>query len=147
MTAQSLAAAVGALFTASGFVWVSTAGDPGGGGVRAYDGQVLGSPAVFVRVGQTLPKVTSRSLARTRQAHWCLVRCTVTGRAAEEVRVIAQDVIDALEGARPAAAGWQTTPLALLNTREPTEDRDVAATNGRWPMFGVVELEYTATLT
>jgi hypothetical protein len=147
VSAQSLAVAVGALLTSGGFVWVSTAGDPGGSGVRAYDGQVLGTPDVFVRVDQRIPDPGERSLARTRLGHWCMVRVTCTGRATAQVRGLVQDVVDALEGQRPTAASWSTSPLALLNTREPIEDRDVAATNGRWPIYAVVEFEYTATLT
>lgn len=146
-SAQDLAAGVAALFIRAGFVWVSTAGDPGGDGVRAFDSQVLGTPTHFVRVEQALPDVESRSLARTRHAHWCMVRATVTGVATEQVRKTSQLVFDALEGARPVAAGWLTSPIAELNTREPIEDRDAGTTAaGRYPVYATLEFEYTATL-
>lgn len=143
----ALANAVGSLLTAGGFVWVSTAGDPGGTGVRAYDGQVIGTPDHFVRVDQRIPDPSSRSEARTRLAHWCLVRVTVTGVATGQVRNTAQAVIDALEGKWPTASGWLASPLELLNTREPVEDRDAGKlASGRYPMFAVLEFEYTATI-
>lgn len=156
MSAQALATGVLALFTAGGFVVVSSAGDPGATPtkVRAYDGQVVkadnatSSPVTFVVVNQQIPNVTTRSLARTRQAHTCRVRVTCTAPTAGGVRSRAQETIDALEGRRPTATGWSTSPLALVNAREPLEDREVApATGGRYPMFAVLEFEYTATLS
>lgn len=148
MTAQGLAASVLDLVDDAGFVVVGPAGDPGGVGLRAFDGQVPGTaPPAFVVVAQRLPDVASRSLGRSRQAHRCLVRVTVTAGTAQGVRQIAQDVIDGLEGRRPDAAGWSVTGLELINTREPTEDRDVdPGHGGRYPMFSVLEFEYTATL-
>lgn len=156
MTAQALASGVLALFTAGGFLVVSSAGDPGTAPattVRAFDGQVVradnaaSSPVTFVVVNQQIPNVTSRSLARTRQAHLCRVRVTCTAPTAGGVRKRAQEAIDALEGKRPTATGWSTGPVALVNAREPVEDREVAApTGGRYPMFAVLEFEYTATL-
>lgn len=156
MSAQVLAGGVLGLFTAGGFLVVSSAGDPGtapASKIRAYDGQVVkatgaaAAPVTFVAVNQQIPNVTSRSLARTRQAHACRVRVTCTAPTAGGVRMRAQETIDALEGKRPTAAGWSTSPLALINAREPVEDREVAApTGGRYPMFAVLEFEYTATL-
>lgn len=147
MSAGALADGVGSLFTTGGFVWVSTAGDPGGEGTRAYDGQVLDDPNHFVAVSQRIPDPSSRSEARRRLAHWCLVRATVTGVATGQVRDTAQEVIDALEGQRVSTPGWLTSPLELLNAREPVEDRDAGKlASGRYPMFAVLEFEYTATI-
>lgn len=156
MSAQALATGVLGLFTAGGFVVVSSAGDPGLTPTkpRAFDGQVVkadnaaAAPVTFVVVNQQIPNVTSRSLARTRQAHTCRVRVTCTAPTAGGVRNRAQETVDALEGRRPTATGWATGPLVLVNAREPQEDREVAApTGGRYPMFAVLEFEYTATLS
>ena len=148
MSAQGLASAVLDLVDDAGFVVVGAAGDPGGAGLRAFDGQVPGSaPAAFVVVNQTIPDVWSRSLGRSRQAHRCLVRVTVTAGTAEGVRQVAEDVIDGLEGRRPVTPGWSVSPIELLNTRAPVEDRDVdPGSGGRYPMFSVLEFVYTATL-
>lgn len=146
-----LADSVLGLVGEAGFVVVGAAGDPLPGDVtslRAFDGQVPGTaPLAFIVVNQHIPDVVSRSLGRSRQAHRCLVRVTVTAGTAQGVREIAQDVIDGLEGSRPLTTGWSVTALELLNTREPTEDRDVdPGHGGRYPMFTVLEFEYTATL-
>lgn len=148
MSAQGLATAVLDLVDDAGFVVVGAGGDPGGAGLRAFDGQVPGTaPAAFVVVNQTLPDVWSRSMGRSRQAHRCLVRVTVTAGTAQGVRSIAQTVVDGLEGRRPVATGWSSSPLELLNTRAPTEDRDVdPGSGGRYPMFSVLEFVFTATL-
>jgi hypothetical protein len=144
-----LADSVLGLVGAAGFVVVGAEGDPGGAGLRAFDGQVPDvAPPAFVVVRQTIPDVWSRSLARSRQAHRCLVRVTVTAGTAEGVRSVAQTVVDGLEGRRPVAAGWSVSPIELLNTRAPEEDRDAdPGHGGRYPMFAVLEFEYTATLT
>jgi hypothetical protein len=150
---SALAAAVLDLVDDAGFVVVGAGGDPGGAGLRAFDGQAIGDadgvlPPAFIVVRQTIPDVWSRSLARSRQAHRCLVRVTVTAGTAEGVRSVAQTVVDGLEGRRPVAAGWSVSPIELLNTRAPEEDRDAdPGHGGRYPMFAVLEFEYTATLT
>jgi hypothetical protein len=150
VSAQGLAAAVNALFVTGGFpsvVGASSPTPPADGTVRVFDGQVPGTaPVAFVVVNHRIPNVVSRSEGRSRLAHRCYALVTVTAATAEGARVIAQRVIDALEGGRPVADGWSTTPLALLNAREPVEDRDVQAANGRFPMFAKIEFDYTATL-
>lgn len=150
-----LADSVLALVGDAGFVVVGADGDPSPAspGLRAFDGQAIGDsqgvlPPAFLVVNQTLPNVSSRSMGRSRLAHRCVVRVTVTSGTAQGVREIAQDVIDGLEGRRPVAAGWSTSPLELFNTRAPDEDRDVdPGHGGRYPMFSVLEFEYTATLS
>lgn len=142
MSAQALAAGVGARFTAGGFVWVSTLGDPGGTGTRAYDGEAPATATLpFVAVQQSIPSVESRSEARTRLAHRCIIRVTVTGKAPQQVRQEAQKVIDALDGSWVSATGWLTSPIELFNTRPLDVDRDVST----HPVFTVLEFEYTAT--
>jgi len=143
VSAQGLASGVGALLTAGGLVWVSTSGDPGGTGNRAYDGEAPSTAALpFVAVQQSIPNVWSRSMTRTRQAHRCVIRATVTGKASQQVRQVAQKVIDALDGKRPTAAGWLTSPVELFNTRPLDVDRDVTTSH---PVYTVLEFEYTAT--
>lgn len=150
MSAQSLAVAVNALFVAGGFppvVGALSPTPPADGTVRVFDGQVPGTaPVAFAVVNHRIPNVVSRSEGRSRLAHRCYALVTVTAATAQGVREISQDVIDALEGGHPVADGWSTTPLALLNAREPVEDRDVQAANGRYPMFAKLEFDYTATL-
>ena len=147
-----LADSVLGLVGAAGFVVVGAEGDPGGAGLRAFDGQTIGDadgvlPPAFIVVNQSIPDVWSRSLGRSRQAHRCLIRVTVTAGTAEGVRTVAQDVVDGLEGARPVTAGWSVSPIELFNTRPPEPDRDVdPGHGGRYPMFSVLEFEYTATL-
>lgn len=145
-----LADSVLTLVDDAGFVVVGAGGEPNPAapGLRAFDGQVPGTaPAAFIVVNQTIPDVWSRSLGRSRQAHRCLVRVTVTAGTAEGVRLVAQDVVDGLEGRRPVTPGWSVSPIELLNTRAPAEDRDVdPGSGGRYPMFSVLEFVYTATL-
>jgi hypothetical protein len=142
VSAQALAAGIGSLFTAGGFAWVSTAGDPGGTSTRAYDGEApLTALLPFAAVQQSIPRVESRSEARTRLAHHCIVRVTVTGKVPQQVRQEAQKVIDALDGKRTPAIGWLVSPIELFNTRPLEVDRDVST----HPVFTVLEFEYTAT--
>ena len=150
MTADGLAAAVNALFVAGGFppvVGASSPVPPADGTVRVFDGQVPGTaPVAFVVVNHRIPNVVSRSEGRSRLAHRCYAIVTVTAPAAQGVRMIAQQVVDALDGARPVADGWSVSPVVLFNTRDVIEDRDVQAANGRYPMFAKLEFEYVATL-
>lgn len=143
MSAQALSVGLAARFVDGGFVWVTTAGDSGGYGTRAYDGATpLTAALPFVAVQQSLPQVSSRTEARTRLAHRCYVRVTVTGKASQQVRQEAQRVVDALDGKRVDATGWLTSPIELFNTRPLEVDRDVSS----HPVFTVLEFEYTATL-
>lgn len=120
-------------------------------GVTVYDGQVVAPDGVtvptppWVHVTIGVPAVSVRSLARPAQLHVVMVRSLVYGLNATAVRRVV-DKLDALEGARPVTAGWSTTPLEQVNTREPVEDTDVTVTGtNRHPMFAVVEHLFTAS--
>lgn len=120
-------------------------------GVTVHDGQVVASdgesvpapPWVYVTIA--LPDITERSLARPGHLHTVRIRSLVYGLNATAVRIVA-DKLAVLEGARPVAAGWSTSPLELVNTREVVEDQDVKVTGtNRHPMYGVMEHLFTAT--
>lgn len=120
--------------------------------VRVHDGQVVAGDGEtvptppWVHVTVTLPNVTERSLARPGHVQTVRVRSLVYGLNATAVRVVA-DKLAPLEGARPVAAGWSTSPLEVVNTRDVVEDRDVKVTGtNRHPMYGVVEHLFTASM-
>lgn len=120
-------------------------------GVTVYDGQVVAPDGVtvptppWVHVTIAIPAVSERSMARPGHLHRVTIRSLVYGLNATAVRRVA-DKLDALEGARPVAAGWSTSPLEQVNTREPVEDQDVTVTGtNRHPMYAVVEHSFTAS--
>lgn len=132
MTAQALAASVLALL-------------PG----TVYDAAVPASPSFpYSLVTVRHPGVTERSLTRGVLGRRTAVRVTVVGETAASVRIASQAVADALEGARPDAAGWVCSPVEQVNEREPVEDPDVTipATKAH-PIFAVLEFAFTATRT
>lgn len=133
--AVSLGAAVLALFPA----------DPT---LPLYDGQVATPAGVvpappWLYVTMSLPVPTERSQARTAMLHVCRIRVLVYAGTAQGVRIVADKV--QIEGKRPVAAGWSTTPIELENTRDPVEDPDVTiTTTGKRPMYGVLEYRFNA---
>lgn len=114
-----------------------------------YDGQVATAAGVvpappWLYVTMSLPAVSERSQARTGHLYICRVRVLVYAGTAAGVRIVADKV--QIEGLRPVAAGWNTSPLELENTREAVEDPDVTiATTGKHPMYGVLEYLFTAS--
>jgi len=133
--AVSLGAAVLALFPADPTLPVYD------GQVMTPDGKVPAPPWLYVTM--SLPTPSERSQARTPALYTCHVRVLVYAGTAQGARIVADKV--ALEGKRPVATGWSTSPLELVNTREPVEDRDVTVvTTGKHPMYGVLEYQFTA---
>lgn len=116
-----------------------------------YDGQVATAAGVvpappWLFVTMTLPAISERSQARTGQLYLCRVRVLVYATTALGVR-LATDKVH-IEGQRPVAAGWSTSPLELENTRDAVEDPDVTiTTTGKRPVYGVLEYLFTASLT
>lgn len=99
------------------------------GDVTVCDGAVPADqipPWVFVMVD--LPVPSERSLGRTSLARRCVVRVRISGTSTSSVRVIADKVIPALEGARPVATGWSTTGLEMLGDPRTDPDYDVTLT-------------------
>jgi hypothetical protein len=91
MTGDALAAAFEALIT----------------GVTVYKDKVPSSPSFpYVFVLTNFPTVAERALSRDVHARQLRSRTTVVGESASSVRIIAQKLSDALEGARPTVAGW-----------------------------------------
>lgn len=116
-----------------------------------YDGQVASAAGVvpappWLYVTMSLPSISERSQARTGVLYMCRVRVLVYAGTAPGVRIVADKV--QVEGLRPVAVGWLTTPLELENTRDPVEDLDVTiTTTGKHPMYGVLEYLFTASPT
>lgn len=76
-------------------------------GVTVYKDKVPSSPSFpYVLVLTNFPTVAERSRARSGQAHVLRSRTSVVGLTGSSVRVIAQKVTDALDGARLTVSGW-----------------------------------------
>lgn len=114
-----------------------------------HDGHVPNGhdlPYRWVRV--RLPVVSERSLARPGQLLVLDAVVTCVAGTAAGARTMAADTTTALEGARPVAAGWLTSPVESLNAREVAEDTDVIipGTN-RHPIYAITEWRFTASRT
>ncbi|MCM1011901.1 hypothetical protein [Brevibacterium sp. XM4083] len=93
-----------------------------------------------------IPNTRSRSLARTRLGQRVRVKVTVAGITYTSVRTIVANLDPHIQGARPIAEGWSTSPLDLVNAREIAEDDSMTLTTAnRHPVFTVLEYELTAT--
>lgn len=121
-------------------------------GVTVHDGQTVSGgvvprpPWVFVTI--SFPERWERSMAQPSHLRRVLVRALTVGDTTVQARWVADKVDAALEGARPVVDGWSSTPLALLNSRAPEQDRDVTyASTNLHPMVGVLEYEFTASKT
>ena len=109
-------------------------------------GQYLDSLFPWTVARVQIPNTQSRSLARTRLARRVRVNVTVAGITYASVRVVCNNLDPRLQGARPSAAGWSTSPLDLVNAREIAEDESMTLTTAnRHPLFTVLEYELTAT--
>lgn len=116
-------------------------------GLAVYDNRAdaAASGAWFVVV-QNLPRVSARGEAGPVHGYRCTVRVLLVNQTANGVRILADHARGALEGARPVAAGWQTSALHQFNEVAPYDDTDFTNpnTNLRY-MVGVLEFEFTAT--
>ncbi|GAA1642538.1 hypothetical protein GCM10009700_31710 [Brevibacterium sanguinis] len=93
-----------------------------------------------------IPTTRSRSLAHTRLARRVRVNVTIAGVTHESVRAVYANLDPLIQGARPIAEGWSTSPLDLVNAREIAEDESLTLTTAnRHPVFTVLEYELTAT--
>lgn len=120
---------------------------------KKFDGQVVNADGTvptppWTYWTLTLPDVTERSLARPGQLVTVRARGLVYAGTAKGVRIVADQVMAAVEGARPVAEGWRCSPVELVNTREAVEDRDVKVTaTNLHPLYGVLEFLFTASPT
>ena len=114
-----------------------------------YDGQVATATGVvpappWLFVTLSLPAVSERSQARAGMLYTCRARVLVYATTALGVRIVADKV--RIEGMRPVASGWSTSPVELENAREAVEDLDVTiTTTGKHPVYGVLEYLFTAS--
>ena len=96
-------------------------------GVTVYRDKVPASPSFpYVFVTTNFPTVSARSLARSVQSRALRSRTVVVGLTAASVRIISQKLSDALEGKRPAVAGWVLGAIESVPNEQPIQpDTDV----------------------
>ena len=131
MSAQALAAAFLALMPE---------------GVTVHDVQVPDLPTYpYVAVQVRIPTPAGRAISFDR--HGVVVRALVTVAAgtAEGVRIVADLVDDAVDGAVPVADGFTFGRVALRNVRVTAQDFSVTIpASKRHPVYAVLEYEFTA---
>lgn len=117
-------------------------------GVPTTEGRAETGTGAWIVVDQRLPHVSGRSEAGTALPHRCTVRVRLVHQDPDGCRALADIIGAALEGERPVAAGWQTSPLRQFNEREPTPDDDgTDATTDQRFMIAFLEYAFTATRT
>lgn len=80
----------------------------------------------YVLVTTTFPRVSERSLARSRSAYALRSRMQVVGLTASSIRIIAQILVDHLEGKRLSVAGWNLGAIESVPNEQPIQpDLDV----------------------
>ena len=96
-------------------------------GVTVYRDKVPASPSFpYVFVLTNFPAVAGRAVSRRAQFHHLRSRTTVVGVTGASVRIIAQKLSAALEGKRPAVAGWVLGAIESVPNEQPIQpDRDV----------------------
>jgi hypothetical protein len=122
MTGDALAAGFEALIT----------------GVTVYRDKVPSSPTFpYVYVLTNFPTVSERSQARSVSARQLRSRTVVVGLTAASVRIIAQKLSSALEGKRPAVAGWVLGAIESVPNDQPImQDTDVTvAGTSQHPLY------------
>jgi len=105
-------------------------------GVTVYKDRVPSTPSFpYVFVTTNFPTVSHRSAARTVHARALRSRTQIVGLTAASVRIIAQKLTDALEGKRPAVAGWVLGAIESVSNDQPLlPDTDVII-NGQNPLY------------
>lgn len=128
---EALADAVKALFPAN---------------VRPFFGFVPDGTALpwsFVLI--SIPSPQGRRLDVSVSTRRCVVRVRISGANDTAVRRVWDNLAPSLEGVRPVAAGWQTSPLIQLNDDPQVfQDRDVKV-NNQYPIVCAVDFEFMAT--
>lgn len=116
-------------------------------GLPVYDGRADANAAgAWMVLAQGLPRVSARAEAGPIHAYRCTASVTLVNQTDGGVRILGDHVFKALEGVRPVASGWDTTPLHQFNEREPFDETAITnpTSNLRF-MIGLLEFEYTAT--
>lgn len=116
-------------------------------GVNLHIGTVTdAAPALpWLVLNVSVPNVTSRSLARSRQALTGRLLGTVAATNEDAALSIIDKVIEAYEGARPVAAGWSLGPIEQLGDVHVYPDDVVIANANRRVMVAKITFQYTAT--
>lgn len=82
----------------------------------------------WTRVSISLPSPQSRRMSKQVANRRMIARLLVAGANELAAWRVAQFALDALEGARPVADGWECSPLQQLNsTPVPYQDEDIKA--------------------
>lgn len=139
-TAQDLAAAVRALVPTSVTIAAQTVT------ATVYDTEADKTPPnIYYVVNVRIPNPAQRSEAGHAASMLCRVLVTVGARTAVAVRDMASAVAGELDTVKPVAAGWETGPLLLRNTRGPDVDDDVTFTGGAQVVYGLLEFDLLAS--
>lgn len=103
-------------------------------------------PWVVLRVH--LPNHLPRALAGTKHGATVTIRTTIAGSTGDSVRVIYDRLVQDLEGARPRADGWRTSPIRETFSTDIAEDPDVTLIeSNRHVVFSVVDWTLTVSRT
>ena len=96
-------------------------------GFTVYKDKVPATPSFpYVFVLTNFPTVGERSATRRVQARHLRSRTIVVGLTAASVRIVAQKLTQALEGRRPAVAGWVLGAIEAEPNEQPIQpDTDV----------------------
>lgn len=105
------------------------------------DGTTL--PWSFVLI--SIPGASERRLDGRISTRRCIVRVRITGANDTAVRRVWDNLAPSLEGVRPVAAGWKTSPLGQLGDEPQVfQDRDVKV-NNQHPIVCAVDFDFMAT--
>lgn len=100
-------------------------------------------------VSVRVPQVAERGMARRGQVNHATLLVKCVAGTAKGARMMLTDAHATLEGARPVAAGWNTTPLEQINVRwDPTEGTTTVIAGATVPVFeAIAEYRCTASPT
>jgi hypothetical protein len=120
MTGDALATAVEALLT----------------GFTVYKDKVPATPTFpYVFVVTNFPTVAERSHTRSVMAHRLKSRTIVVGLSGASVRIIAQKLVDAVEGQKPSVAGWVLGRIESVPNDQPLQPDTDVVINGQNPLY------------
>ena len=105
-------------------------------GVTVYKDRVPGTPSFpYVFVVTNFPTVAERSVARSVLSRVLKSRTQVVGLTAASVRIVAQKLTDALEGARPDVPGWTLGRIEAVPNEQPLLPDEDVTINGQNPLY------------
>lgn len=96
-------------------------------GFTVYKDKVPSSPTFpYVLVTTNFPTASERVLNRRPVAEFLRSRTSVVGITGSSVRIIAQKLVNCLEGKRPVVAGWTLGAIECVPNEQPIQpDLDV----------------------